>query len=545
MLGTNTGDIRDMNSVQGAINAMKDVISNIDTKLIPGRLIHTNNNGIIETTETSFPSADWDKDELLAGDGTWVSRFASVKVRENSTNSNRKIPKVVAFETTGETIGNAPAKLLNQMAELVSDNQRTQEGTTLVYKQEHDPNTLIFATRDKWIKLHPDAVDDSIEFEHTQSELVNRLSYQDYATLEKNAIEGPAADVNSTVNTANFKANEDGTELTIVSDSDIALLYADTEYDSNDNRLTIPYIVVDNAGHVVSAGTKNYNIPNSFKKISTSIIEDTNENESLDQAGISIAEEINDTLHLSSRNRWIDIATETTNNNEGAEEDTITWSHRLVPALSENITLNGNRRTLDTEIPTVYRFGLEANKDIETLNKANGNEPANSFNIPYIEIDKAGHVVAAETHTVEIPEGYTTIKVGSASSEIVDAGAKEATLVADNLTEQLTIKPSNKWIKMSGENTDGADEISIGHIVSAMASTTQKEDLDNTKKDEFTTQVVTWDEAGHITGQDVKTWVLPDGIHDIKVVATSTNTLDTEVVGGTIVADNSFDEVVL
>jgi hypothetical protein len=46
--------------------------------------------------------------------------------------------------------------------------------------------------------------------------------------------------------------------------------------------LTIPYITVDNAGHVVAAGTKNYNIPHGFKKIRTTEIEDTNESVSLD-----------------------------------------------------------------------------------------------------------------------------------------------------------------------------------------------------------------------------------------------------------------------
>jgi hypothetical protein len=46
--------------------------------------------------------------------------------------------------------------------------------------------------------------------------------------------------------------------------------------------LTIPYITVDNAGHVVAAGTKNYNIPHGFKKVKNTVIADTNESASLD-----------------------------------------------------------------------------------------------------------------------------------------------------------------------------------------------------------------------------------------------------------------------
>jgi hypothetical protein len=202
-------------NINKKLNNINNAWANIDKELAPGRFVVTNTEtGVIETSETYFPSADWDKDELLAGDGSWVSRFASVKVRENSTNANRKIPKVVEFQTTGAATGNAPATLKNLQAELVSDNQRTNNGTRLVYNQKHDPNTLILATRDKWIKLHPDANDDSIEFEHTQSPLVTRLSYEIQSAPGIIAsIAAPEIEENSSVNTANFKANVDGTEL--------------------------------------------------------------------------------------------------------------------------------------------------------------------------------------------------------------------------------------------------------------------------------------------------------------------------------------------
>jgi hypothetical protein len=109
----------------------------------------------------------------LAGDGSWVSRFASVKVRQNEDNGNRYTPKVVSFKTS--TTG--PATLNKLEAELVSDNQKEKNGTKIKYLQKHDPNTLVLAARNKWIQLHPEASDDSIEFEHTQSPIVNRLSY--------------------------------------------------------------------------------------------------------------------------------------------------------------------------------------------------------------------------------------------------------------------------------------------------------------------------------------------------------------------------------
>lgn len=715
IIGTDEDDVRSLDTMKGTINHIKDIIANIDTSLYPGCLLVTDPvTGVIKTSETRFPAADWDKDELLAGDGQWVSRYASVKVRENSDNANRKIPKVVEFETTGETTGSAPAKLkdVQQLPvlddngnpvleangspkmidiELISDNQRDKDGTTLVYKQEHDPNTLIFATRDKWIKLHPDAADDSIEFEHTQSPIVHRLSYQVLTDPDDvTTITGPADDDNSAVNTANFKANEDGTEITLVPDSDDSIVYDATitnngdesHPDSNDNRLTIPYITVDNAGHVIAASTKNYNIPHGFKKVSTSTVEDGNESASLDQAGISIAETISDTLNIAPRNRWIDIATETTNDAEGKQEDTITWSHRLVPTLNTSVVLNGERRTKEEEIPTVYRYGLPADKDIKTLDNENTNEKTNTFNVPYIEVDKAGHIVAAETHTVELPEnfttvtlqpqnestveadtvteevvlaadtltdnltlkttnrwiglgltdienddaitfghrlsdikdvtplalngerhadekyskvyryglpqdkdistldakngiedantfnvpyveideaghivyaethtvqlpeGYTTINIGAPKSDDLtsDELAGKATVTADTLTESLTIDPSNKWIRLNAENTAGSDTITIGHEIHTITPTTSNQDLDSdTQQSIFTTQTVTWDEAGHIIGEDTKTWTLPDSFHNIKVIGESTSVNNGNLKDGDIAADETFD----
>lgn len=555
LIGTDADDVRSLDTMKGTINHIKDIIANINLDLSPGKLLHTNNSGVIETTETYFPSADWDKDELLAGDGSWVSRYASIKVRENSENANRKIPKVVEFETTGETAGSAPVNMRNLLTVLKSDNQKMscelakataehrkgsaddkyeqlkyyyenqqlseseyqmataehdkaiarynawmactegREDTDLVYVPDHDPNTLIFATRDKWIKLHPDDTDDSIEFEHTQSPIVNRLSFQALAYPDKiTNITGPKDDANSTVDTANFKANADGTELTIVPDSDSSIVYNTTKTDSgdnhhpdmNDNRLTIPYITVDNAGHVVAASTKNYNIPHGFKKVATTTIGDTNEEPSLDKAGISIAENISDTLNIAPRNRWIDIATETTNNNEGDEEDTITWSHRLINDLSkvndkiekDGVSvdyLNGERRSSEDAIPTVYRFGLPQDKNIDTLDKVNGKEAANTFNVPYVEIDKAGHVVAAETHTVELPENFTTVTL-KPQDESTEAEAhtviEDTVLAADTLTDNLTLKTVNRWIGIGLTDNEDNDEITFGHRLSDIKDVT-------------------------------------------------------------------------
>lgn len=572
LIGTNSEDVRDINTIYGSINIIKDIIANIDTELVPGRLLHTRNDGVIDTTDTYFPSATWDKDEVLAGDGQWVSRFSTIKVRDNSDNANRKIPKVVEFEDTDAASDAAPVRLKypQEKGTLVSDNQKYNEGTQLKNSKRHEANTLVLATRDKWIKLHPDDTDDSIEFEHTQSPLVTKLSYEILNTPGKDqAIAGPAVDVNSSVSTENFQAIDNGTALvikpSIASDNNVIDLGYDGDVaDRNDNRLTIPYITVDNAGHVVAAGTKNYNIPHGFKKITTSAVPDTNESPSHDKEGASIADNLADSVELTTQNRWIDIATEAHNDEEGKQLDTISFGHRLAPAFNPNKELNGERRTQASEIPNVYRYGLEADKTVAVLDKENGLEPANTFNVPYIEIDKAGHVVHAETHIVTLPENYTTITVSKASEDdstgasttgtagnTSDDFAKKATLVANNLTESLDFSAGNKWIRLAGTDTDGADQIVISHELHSIIGSTSKEDLDAAdsvpaadRPDKFVTQTVQWDKAGHIISHDTKEWTLPNSIRNIEVVGTTTvKTNPDSNTTGTVEADVTSDTV--
>jgi hypothetical protein len=55
----------------------------------------TNGKGQLTTYDkTYFPSATWDENEVLAGNGDWVSRFATISVLENSINDNQKTSKV-------------------------------------------------------------------------------------------------------------------------------------------------------------------------------------------------------------------------------------------------------------------------------------------------------------------------------------------------------------------------------------------------------------------------------------------------------------------
>ena len=559
IIGTGDIDTRDEDTLYGAINIIKDIVANIDKELAPGRFVVTNTEtGIIETSDTYFPSADWDRDEVLDGNGDWVSRFARVTVLPQSSNANQNTPEVNTI-TGGQE--NTASVILE------SDNDKEGQNNQAVRRNKHSANNLTFGTRNKWIELHPNAEKDSIEFKHANSPIVTRLRAEQANGAGYTDMFGAVgANSNVTLNDKttfkNFSANTALTEITVEPTTD-NLQYNSTNSDKNDNRLTIPSITVDNAGHVVEMKVKNFNIPHTFKKVQTTTIADTDESASLDQAGISIAESITDTLNIAPRNRWIDIATENTNDAEGAAEDKITFSHRLVPALNTSVILNGERRTSASEIPTVYRYGLPQNKSVANLDEAyNGgsgtaNEVANTFNVPYIEVDKAGHIVAAETHTITLPENYTTIKIGAASTSVgtgtttgaagatSDTLAAAADLSANTLTETLNFNASNKWIRLAGENTKGNDTITIGHEIHNIITTKPAENMDTTKNDKFSTQILTWDNAGHIVTNETKTWTLPCSIHDLKVTGTSTAISNPDGTNGTIVADTTFDTVEL
>lgn len=707
LIGTGDNDTRDINTINGAINIIKDIVANIDQKLEPGKIVRTNKDtGIIETSETYFPSADWDKDEVLDGEGHWVSRFAQVTILPQSTNANQDAPEVNDISNGKE---NSKSIILE------SDNDKEGQGHRAVRRNKHSANNLTFGTRNKWIELHPNAEKDSVEFKHANSPIVTRLRAEQadgtgYTDMFEAVGENDNVTLNDKTTFKNFSANTALTEITVEPTTD-KLQYNSTKPDQNDNRLTIPSITVDNAGHVVEMKVKNFNIPHTFKKVQTTTIADINESASLDQAGISIAESITDTLNIAPRNRWIDIATENTNDEEGAAEDKITFSHRLVPTLNTSVTLNGQRRTSADVIPTVYRYGLPQDKSVtdfdaaynggsgtayeaentfnvpyievdkaghvvaaethivtlpenfsaitvEPQNESTSNEAdtitdekatltadtltdelvlktvnrwigvgltdnqdndiltfghrlsdirnvtplnlngsrranskytnvyryglpqdktiadldkennggsgtayeaANTFNVPYMEIDEAGHIVHAETHTVTLPENFTTITIAEASNspgikaiaeteeeagDIADSLAGSGTLQADTLTDDIKISASNKWIRLKGADA-ASDEITIGHEIHKIFTSTPVEDMDVTKKDQFSTQILTWDNAGHIVTNETKTWTLPNSIHDLEVTGTSTDSDNPAGTDGTIVAGTTFDTVKL
>lgn len=272
-----------------------------------------------------------------------------------------------------------------------------------------------------------------------------------------------------------------------------------------------------------------------------------------------------DQFIINSQNQWIQLSANTTT-------DAVTFGHKLSPVTSSK-TLNGTRRTTTANRANVYRYGLNADKDVVTLDTTNTNEAANTFNVPYFEVDMAGHITAAETHTVTLPENFsaftftnndtadtetitaTAANKGATVKHTNDINATTVTANADSLTDTFAFKTGNKWIRFSdysgakngpADNNKDTDTITLYHEIHQILHTTSNSDLNDnqTATQSFTTQTVEWDGAGHITHTDTHTYALPDFFQIVRI-ADANNTGNaygqTATTDVDLVANKTFD----
>lgn len=131
------------------------------------------------------------------------------------------------------------------------------------------------------------------------------------------------------------------------------------------NILVLETPLIDNAGHVVGRNRHSVTLPFGFKFINLSnsaAVAGLESNETQIEA-----DNTQDTLTISSENKWIKVA---------SEGNTFKFAHEIVG------TTFGEQK--DNEQDATPKFG-------------------DTFNIPVITVDNAGHVTAFDTETVRIP----------------------------------------------------------------------------------------------------------------------------------------------
>lgn len=131
------------------------------------------------------------------------------------------------------------------------------------------------------------------------------------------------------------------------------------------NILVLETPLIDNAGHIVGRNRHSVTLPFGFKFINLSnsaAVAGLESNETQIEA-----DNTQDTLTISSENKWIKVA---------SEGNTFKFAHEIVG------TTFGEQK--DNEQDATPKFG-------------------DTFNIPVITVDNAGHVTAFDTETVRIP----------------------------------------------------------------------------------------------------------------------------------------------
>lgn len=524
LLGTNVGDTRDYSSIQGSINIIKDIVESLELK--PDRLVCTNKKGQLTTYDkTYFPSATWDENEVLAGNGDWVSRFATISVLENSTNDNQNTSKVNNAESGTEAGDN--------IIVIESDNNKDENGNSPADpKERHSPNNLTFGTRNKWIQLHADKKDDSIEFRHLESPIISRLRAEqaegsEYLNMYNGVDNNGNVVLTDSTQFGNFSTNTEATEIKVEPTTD-NLKYKSNENDQNDNRLTIPYLTVDNAGHVVELGTKNFNIPHTYKHI-TLTEQSSSEDFITPSNGNQEANLLTDRLTFSTGNQWIEAR---------IDEDQLTFAHAAI----------------DTEADQNWEFkptAFETNTDLAENQQTQGWEKSkkdgNEITIPTFEIDNAGHIVRWNEIKFYIPNNFRSISLDPQSYAETAIETSDGTQEPNSLNDIFTFATGNQWIVSRIDE----DKITLAHAL-IDEDAKQKWEFKSVATDgwqtasedgnKLTIPTFEIDNAGHIVRNKTVDFYIPNNFRNITVADATGTDINATQNSDTLEAGNTVDE---
>lgn len=526
-------DSRDERTVIGLMNRMRDTIANVDTQIIPNRIMISNSNGVItsashtikvaqqstSTTTTltgtssaaqSFSYVNTSKDITLVTKNKWIvidldtanqyiqfahelspltGTSAGTEIKSSATgwgtassnNDNIITIPTFTFDKGGHLTATSTVsfylphsfktfKLTEQSVE-VSQLETIAQPNNIV--ADNSADTFTFATGNKWIRMATDANADKITIAHALSSLTNITAGTE------------------------IKASATGWG---------------TSNSNTDNIITIPTFTFDQAGHVTASSTVSFYLPHSWKTIATAKQSDAVTDSSGNNAAVNvIADTSADTLTLATSNKWITIL-------GNATDDKITFGHR-------------------TSGVTATSYGLAQNEDVTTL------DVDNIFEVPYFTVDAAGHITDASTKTVAIPESFGKVTIGSQSTETTDMAANTASIEADSIYDEFVLQSGNKWIKLAA--TANSDLIQIAHAVNTITTSTNNTTFNgetDTFTNDFELDLISYDAAGHITSKTHQGYKLPYGYKTISVSnASNTSTNTVIATAGNCIAGSIID----
>ena len=160
-------------------------------------------------------------------------------------------------------------------------------------------------------------------------------------------------------------------------------------------------------------------------------------------------------------------------------------------------------------------------------------------------VDNTGHVVGKNTETVTLPYGFKSVSLDQAEdTDRAQLSTNTATVIANNTKDELTLAAANKWIRTAG--TDSSNTIQIAHEIHTPVTQSKTATDLNNGTNTITLQDITYDEAGHITGDQPHTYTLPYGFKTITAAnSDATSTGANTINNNNVIADSTQDTLAL
>ena len=408
LLGTNASDIRSFDNIQGAINIIKDIISRIDLNLAPGRLLHTTNEGTIETTETYYPSSRVDANRVLVGNPnktenkmSWENRIRSIEVQpykseeeawvindtkenieiDTNTNNNNTVQFVNGNKWIGLTADPSSKQTVTisheihnisevEDAEDLDTEAKTSDKFTTQILEWDNAGHVTKETTKTWTL--PNTIR-NIEIGTASDEIENL----EVATEIKTLSTGKTSDTinlspaNKWIRIATDKNNiKFGHLVENIPTTTIATDFNTATSDTSPDEFNTEEYTYDKAGHIISKTVKTLTLPCNYKKFEVS--QSTDEIAITPNTGSIEAQNQVDTMKFAAGNKWVQLAA---SDADTSGNDTITVAH----------SLQG----------TAASYG----EDVKFA------EFGGTVNLQGYETDKAGHIIKYPTYTLTLPKG--------------------------------------------------------------------------------------------------------------------------------------------
>lgn len=290
----------------------------------------------------------------------------------------------------------------------------------------------------------------------------------------------------------------------------------DTEHRSDVNGssdvISLYSPIVDNTGHIVGNHTETVILPYGFKYVQPNDYNNKVVDDAVSNTERIEADNTQDNLLVGNSNKWIKISA-------NSDTDILSIGHEVHDFES------GEANTF---------YGLTQDETVASLDKDN------TFEVPCIKFDEAGHVTGARTHTVVLPDNFTKVEVTTSTQQDTLGSSKNDVIEADTMTDTLTLAEGDHWINLAADKAN--DKVTIYHAAPGTQTGTTQEG-NETPNFGATIQIpeVKYDKTGHITSVSTHTAKIPlPSLNDITADGASVLTgLSMEDTTGAITQTNA------